>query len=582
MDIKRNRVAMAGRFLNPCCFPASLSFLSVSDSEREMRLVTLVTLTNAILVGLSLCLTRTRAHSGFGVDYCDGDQNQKAFDATDASRIRAALRCCAILETHFPENVHWPSSTAYDTQQQSYYSGEQASLSPACRVSPSTASDVSTIITVARENHCQFAVRTGGHGTWNGASNIGPNGFTIDMQMLRGVDLSLSTSEDGNGYGSGSFVAVGAGCRWTDVYAALRPWNLTVVGGRVGDVGVAGFLLGGGIGFLSSEHGFGSDNVLNYEVVLADGSIVNANTEEHADLFWAFKLGSTNFGIVTRFDLAAFPQGQVWGGSRFYAVKDARDLLDGLVSFTSTNGNKLKGFFGLLIAWEPTQKDYIVWSLQTFLEPVAHPPSNSWPSFKSLTPLVDMMGIRDLVDITEEFKDADPGKQGRSHWLTMTYKADAQFHMDIHAKGVEIFEAYQDRPGVQWGVGIQATPNVKASLRNGGNPARLSEGEDDLWVLIITTNWIDPADDVVMKVNSQALLEWAENEAQARGIFHPYIYMNYAYGGQSVLERSVDEESLRRMREVKMAYDSSGVLDELWPGGFKLRLRNDVHDRSEL
>jgi hypothetical protein len=105
--------------------------------------------------------------------------------------------------------------------------------------------------------------------------------------------------------------------------------------------------------------------------------------------------------------------------------------------------------------------------------------------------------------------------------------------------------------------------------------------------LVIIVNWIDPADDVVMKASSQALLEWAENEAQARGLFHPYVYMNYAYGGQPVLERSVDEESLRRMWKVKKTYDASAILDELWPGGFKLpkasrRQGQVVLDRTEL
>ncbi|KAE9393030.1 FAD-binding domain-containing protein, partial [Gymnopus androsaceus JB14] len=126
----------------------------------------------------------------------------------------------------------------------------------------------------------------------------------------------------------------GAGSRWRDVYAVLKPENLTTVGGRVGDVGVGGFLLGGGIGFLSTEHGFGSDSIVNYEVVLGNGSIVNANLEQHADLYWALKLGSTNFGVVTRFDMTTFPQGAVWGGSQFFAIRDAPILLEHLVTFT--------------------------------------------------------------------------------------------------------------------------------------------------------------------------------------------------------------------------------------------------------
>ncbi|THU92995.1 FAD-binding domain-containing protein [Dendrothele bispora CBS 962.96] len=484
-----------------------------------------------------------------------------------------ARDCCTTLEGFLPGKVHWPSSSTYKAQQNSYYSAEQSSLSPACRVSPTSAFDVSTIVNVAREGRCPFAVRTGGHMSWNGASNVGSAGFTVDMQAVRGV----SVSDDG------SNVSFGSGCRWREVYSALKPRNLTTVGGRVGDVGVSGFLLGGGIGFLSAEHGFGSDSVVNYEVVLADGSIVNANSREHPDLFWALKLGSTNFGIVTRFDMVTYPQQQVWGGSQFFALKDARALLDGLVSFTDKLAEEPKGFFGLSIAWNPEAQDYIIWTLQTYLEAVAHPPL--WSDFESLTPMVDMMGIKNLTDITEEFQEADPGKQGRSQWLSMTFKPDAQFHLDLHAKGIELFEPYHERPGVHWAVSIQPIPSTlsKASSRRGGNPSRLTEDEGGLWVMLITTNWVEPIDDDIMKSTSQLLLQWAEDEARARGLFRPFIYMNYAFGSQSVLERSVDEESLQKMCRVRETYDPAGVLEGLWRGGFKLPGRSSLeYDRTEL
>ena len=74
-----------------------------------------------------------------------------------------------------------------------------------------------------------------------------------------------------------------------------------------GDVGVAGLTLGGGLSFFSSQHGLACDNVVNYEVVLADGSIVNANSSSHTDLFWALKGGGNQFGechkLLIRFEL---------------------------------------------------------------------------------------------------------------------------------------------------------------------------------------------------------------------------------------------------------------------------------------
>jgi hypothetical protein len=82
-------------------------------------------------------------------------------------------------------------------------------------------------------------------------------------------------------------------------------------------------------------------------------------------------------------------------------------------------------------------------------------------------------------------------------------------------------------------------------------------------------------------------LKWAEDESQERGLFHPFIYMNYASGSQDVMTRSTSHETLQKMRNVKKMYDHEGTLDQLWHGGFKIQLKEDEnkileHDRSEL
>ncbi|KAF9266702.1 FAD-binding domain-containing protein [Marasmius fiardii PR-910] len=381
--------------------------------------------------------------------------------------------CCHILNDLLPNKISWPGDSTYEAQQSSYYSAGQAELRPQCRVAPTSATDVSTIVKTATRHRCQFAVKSGGHMAWKGASNTGGTGFTIDLQ---GLNTGIFLSEDRR------TVSFDAGNRWRDVYRALAPYNLTTVGGRVGDVGVGGFLLGGGIGFLTAKHGFGSDNIVNYEVVLADGSIVNANMDDHADLHWALKLGSTNFGIVTRFDMITYPQGQAWGGSRFYAIKDASVLLKELVTFTEKLSVDPKGFQGLTLAWNPSQQNYIVWTLHAYLDPTPFPPS-LWSDSGDAEPLIDTVGVKSLMSITEDFQEADMGKHGRSLWSSMTYKANAQFHLDLHRKGVELFESYNNCPGVHWAVGVQPLPrNVSEAASNlGGSPLTLSCDDGELW-----------------------------------------------------------------------------------------------------
>ena len=110
-------------------------------------------------------------------------------------------------------------------------------------------------------------------------------------------------------------VSFGPAHKWGDVYNYLQAYNLSVAGGRLSPVGVPGLLLGGGINFYGNQHGFSADTVVRYEVVLSGGEIVYATKDSQSDLFWALKGGSSNFGIVTRFDMETFPSNKVWAGT---------------------------------------------------------------------------------------------------------------------------------------------------------------------------------------------------------------------------------------------------------------------------
>lgn len=107
-----------------------------------------------------------------------------------------------------------------------------------------------------------------------------------------------------------------------------------VAGGREGLVGVGGLLLGGGKTFYTCRVGFACDQVINYEVVLADGSIVEANNKTNPDLFRVLKGGSNNFGVVTRFDMTTFPAGPIWDGNVMYTRDDTDALIAAFVDFT--------------------------------------------------------------------------------------------------------------------------------------------------------------------------------------------------------------------------------------------------------
>jgi FAD/FMN-containing dehydrogenase len=108
---------------------------------------------------------------------------------------------------------------------------------------------------MARVTRCKFAVKSGGHAAYAGASNI-EDGLTINLAKINEVIVSEDKKS----------TSVGAGNVWFDVYTKLQPMGLTVIGGRVSAIGVGGLTLGGGISFFSSRYGWACDNVISYEV----------------------------------------------------------------------------------------------------------------------------------------------------------------------------------------------------------------------------------------------------------------------------------------------------------------------------
>ncbi|KAJ7684271.1 hypothetical protein DFH06DRAFT_1312713 [Mycena polygramma] len=477
---------------------------------------------------------------------------------TDSSDV--AFHCCNILNSTLPGQVFFPESPEYQAQQASYYSVEQSELHPTCRVSPASAIDVSAIISLATRYDCAFAVRSGGHMISKGFSNVDATGFTIDLQAINHISV-LNQS---------SIVSFGSGCRWHEVYGALKPHNLTTVGGRVPDVGVSGFLLGGGISALSIAHGFGSSNVLNYQVVFADGTINDVNEQTMPELYWALKYGSTNYGIVTRFDMTTYPLTDIWGGTLIFDISKGPALLQAHVAFTAKLASDPLGLNVVGLAWDPTQQAYVVWSPNLYLSGVPFPPLYS--DLQPFVPeaLLDTMRVTDLMSITEEWMAMAPGS-GRAEWFTITVKTDAAVLWDIHQKGVELFKPSLNRTNFSWSMVFQPLNRgfAAAGEKNGGNPSGISSEDGDLTVVLGMTLWSDSADDDIIKENMQQLWRWSKSTARDRGLLHPFIYMNYASNLQDVMG-SVGAENYRRMRDIKNKYDPENRFGKYWKGGFKL------------
>jgi FAD/FMN-containing dehydrogenase len=124
-------------------------------------------------------------------------------------------------------------------------------------------------------------------------------------------------------------VVAEAGSLWHDVDHETQAFGLAVTGGLVSTTGIAGFTLGGGVGWLVRKYGLTADNLVGADIVTADGQLLHASADEHPDLFWALRGGGGNFGVVTSFEYALHEVGPtVFAGAVFYPGEHAQEILD--------------------------------------------------------------------------------------------------------------------------------------------------------------------------------------------------------------------------------------------------------------
>ena len=184
---------------------------------------------------------------------------------------------------------------------------------PAVVVEADGPADVCAAVITAREHDLAFAVQATGHGTVLPADG----GVLLKTSRMAAVEVDLDRR----------IARVGPGALWADVIAAAAPFGLAPISGMTPAVGVTGYTLGGGTGWLSRTYGFAADSVLRAEVVTADGGLCTASADEHPDLFWALRGGSGNFGAVTRLEFRLYPVARVYAGIAMFPAERARATL---------------------------------------------------------------------------------------------------------------------------------------------------------------------------------------------------------------------------------------------------------------
>jgi FAD/FMN-containing dehydrogenase/pimeloyl-ACP methyl ester carboxylesterase len=195
--------------------------------------------------------------------------------------------------------------------------------SPAMVVQPACAADVVAALAFAREHDVPISVRGGGHNIAGTA--LADGGLTIDMSRLREVMVDPQART----------ATVQPGCLLGDVDRATQQHGLATPLGFFSEVGVAGLTLGGGLGYLTRRFGWTVDNLLDVEIVTADGCVRHASRDENVDLFWAVRGAGANLGVVTSFTFGLHEVGPtVVGGLIAWPFARAAEILEAYRTIT--------------------------------------------------------------------------------------------------------------------------------------------------------------------------------------------------------------------------------------------------------
>jgi FAD/FMN-containing dehydrogenase len=204
-----------------------------------------------------------------------------------------------------------PGDDAYDAARATWAGG--IDQRPAAVVEALGADDVRAAVVAARDLGMELAVQGTGHGTYVPADGS----LLLSTRRMDGVLVDPDRR----------IARVGAGARWEQVIAAAAPFGLAPPSGSHASVGVAGYTLGGGVGWLARKHGFGADNLVRAEIVTADGRIRTVSAEQEPELFWALRGAGRNFGAVTSLEIRLAPVSRVYAGTATFPAERAQDLL---------------------------------------------------------------------------------------------------------------------------------------------------------------------------------------------------------------------------------------------------------------
>ncbi len=217
----------------------------------------------------------------------------------------------ASLKAELRGSVYTPEDAQYSEASKAW--NLNAVQRPAIVVMAETAKDLMLAVRFARDAGLGIGVMATGHGVGTPCDG----GVLINTSKMRGVTVNSQSQT----------ARVEAGALWKDVIPRAATYGLAGLVGSASHIGVVGYTMGGGFGWLGRKYGLNASSVTKAEVVTADGELLQVSETHNAELFWGLKGGGGNFGIVTALEFKLYPLTSVYGGAVFYSVEQAPKVL---------------------------------------------------------------------------------------------------------------------------------------------------------------------------------------------------------------------------------------------------------------
>jgi FAD/FMN-containing dehydrogenase len=402
---------------------------------------------------------------------------------------------------------------------------------PALIVRCRSANDVAAALTLARAAELDVSIRGGGHNVAGRAVTDG--GVMIDLAEMKRIAIDPDRGT----------ASVEGGVVWAELNAAAGEHGLAVTGGTISTTGIAGYTLGGGLGWLMAKYGLAADNLLAVELVAAGGDILHVDAESHPDLFWALRGGGGNFGVATTFTFRLHPVQTIVGGLIAHPIEAGTGLLAFYREAVAGASDDLSVFAGLVHA--PDGSGAKLAALVVFHTGDAAEAERDLEPFKTWgSPAVVDVGPMPYP-VMNTLLDAGYPAGALNYWLS-------SFTSDLSD---ELIAVALDR--------FATAPSPMAAIlleHFHGAVTRVGVGETAVphraegWNLLMPTIWTDPAD-------NEANIAWArETFAAMRTHLGTGRWLNYL--GDDEAEdaiRAAYGPNFDRLREVKRRYDPDNV-----------------------